>query len=88
MTEEILRRVVREVVREELAPIKARLDALESRMDGLESRMDGLESRMDVLTAEVGRTTDVLRFLARCWPGTMPGHESHVSQEVERILSA
>ena len=81
MTEEILRRVVREVVREELAPIKARLDALES-------RMDGLESRMDVLTAEVGRTTDVLRFLARCWPGTMPGHESHVSQEVERILSA
>lgn len=59
---------IRQLLREELEPVKAqigslenkvdklevRVGRLESRMDKLESRMDRLENRMDGMEAEIG----------------------------------
>lgn len=74
MTEETLRRVIREecrsVIREELAPIKAQLDGLEQEV-----------------RSGFSRVTEALTFLASCWPGSMPGHKSHVARKIEEILS-
>ncbi len=52
---------------------------LDDRLKGVHQRLDGVEQRLD----GVG---DALIYLANCWPGTMPGHKSHVAREVEKIL--
>jgi len=46
---EQLRDVLREVLKEELAPITNRLDGIEGRLDSMEVRFDGLEGRFDGL---------------------------------------
>ena len=59
-------------MREELKPIEKRLDGVEKRLDGVETG--------------IGRLGDAVMFLTNCWPGTMPGHRSHVAREVEKII--
>jgi chromosome segregation ATPase len=46
---EEIKQMLREVLKEELAPINRRLDSLETRLDSLETRLDSLETRLDSL---------------------------------------
>ncbi|MCC2683688.1 MAG: hypothetical protein K0R75_587 [Paenibacillaceae bacterium] len=46
---EVMKQMLREVLREELGDIGKRLDGLEQRFDGLEQKFDGLEQKFDSL---------------------------------------
>jgi chromosome segregation ATPase len=65
---EEMKRMLREVLREELGGIEKRLDNLELRFDALEHKFDSLEQRLDIIEQKIDRiegsqVEDVLMLL-------------------------
>ena len=60
-------------------------ELMDEKLAPIYQRFDGVEQRLDKMELRLG---DAIMVMANNWPGTMPGHKSHVARKVEKILTA
>jgi archaellum component FlaC len=85
---EQLKEVLREVLKEELAPITGRLDSLETRFDGLESQVSSIQKQLDRLErTQAEDVVSILQVIDKKLTMRLDRHEHQISVINDRLLA-
>jgi chaperonin cofactor prefoldin len=85
---EQLKEVLREVLKEELAPVTGRLDSLETRFDGLESQVLSIQKQLDRLErTQAGDVVSILQVIDNKLTIRLDRHEHQISVINDRLLA-
>lgn len=85
---EQMKEVLREVLKEELAPITDRLNSLETRFDGLESQVSSIQKQLDRLErTQAEDVVSILQVIDKKLTMRLDRHEHQISVINDRLLA-
>lgn len=85
---EQMKEVLREVLKEELAPITDRLNSLETRFDGLESQVSSIQKKLDRLErTQAEDVVSILQVIDKKLTMRLDRHEHQISVINDRLLA-